>query len=219
MDVYNVKNALRLQQREARDSMDPLARQEASAVACRHAIEAWEQLRIDKNRDRLTVFSYLSFGSEISTTPFIEHCWSRGDRVLAPRVDPVTRTMELRQMGQHGDIVPGIWDIPEPAPTSDQWTPEMWSEIDWVVVPGLAFDRHGGRIGYGGGYYDRFTVQIEAEKRAKGYAGPLYVSLLLPGQLQEQVPMTPGDLRVDVLFTPEGPIHCDIEKSKKTNDE
>nr|WP_283657699.1 hypothetical protein [Paenibacillus sp. RC343] len=78
MDVWSVKNALRLQQREARDSMDPLTRQEASAVACRHAIEAWEQLRIDRNGDRLTVFSYLSFGSEISTTPFIEHCWSRG---------------------------------------------------------------------------------------------------------------------------------------------
>lgn len=77
MDVCNVKNALRLQQREARDSMDPLTRQKASAVACRHAIEAWEQLRIDRNGDKLTLFSYLSFGSEISTTPLIEHCWSQ----------------------------------------------------------------------------------------------------------------------------------------------
>ncbi|MGM1019374.1 MAG: 5-formyltetrahydrofolate cyclo-ligase [Bacillota bacterium] len=217
MDVCNVKNALRLKQREARDSMDPLTRQKASAVACRYAIEAWEQLRIDRNGDKLTLFSYLSFGSEISTTPLIEHCWSQGDRVLAPRVNPVTRTMELREMDQYGDIVPGIWNIPEPAHTCEEWSPEMWAEIDWVVVPGLAFDRRGGRIGYGGGYYDRFTAQVEAEKRNNGCAGPLYVSLLLPGQLLKQVPMEPGDLRVDVLFTPEGPLDCDHAKS--TNDE
>ncbi|MGR6125806.1 5-formyltetrahydrofolate cyclo-ligase [Paenibacillus sp. SER-28] len=209
MDVCNVKNALRLQQREARDSMDPLTRQKASAVACRHAIEAWEQLRIDRNGDKLTLFSYLSFGSEISTTPLIEHCWSQGDRVLAPRVDPVTRTMELREMDQYGDIVPGIWNIPEPALTCKEWSPEMWTGIDWVVVPGLAFDRRGGRIGYGGGYYDRFTVQVEAEKRNNSHAGPLYVSLLLPGQLLTQVPMEPRDLRVDVLFTLDGRLDCD----------
>ncbi|AOK91703.1 5-formyltetrahydrofolate cyclo-ligase [Paenibacillus polymyxa] len=209
MDVCNVKNALRLQQREARDSMDPLTRQKASAVACRHAIEAWEQLRIDRNGDKLTLFSYLSFGSEISTTPLIEHCWSQGDRVLAPRVDPVTRTMELREMDQYGDIVPGIWNIPEPALTCKEWSPEMWTEIDWVVVPGLAFDRRGGRIGYGGGYYDRFTVQVEAEKRNNSHVGPLYVSLLLPGQLLTQVPMEPRDLRVDVLFTLDGRLDCD----------
>ncbi|MDY7991992.1 5-formyltetrahydrofolate cyclo-ligase [Paenibacillus polymyxa] len=209
MDVCNVKNALRLQQREARDSMDPLTRQKASAVACRHAIEAWEQLRIDRNGDKLTLFSYLSFGSEISTTPLIEHCWSQGDRVLAPRVDPVTRTMELREMDQYGDIVPGIWNIPEPALTCKEWSPEMWTEIDWVVVPGLAFDRRGGRIGYGGGYYDRFTVQVKAEKRNNSHVGPLYVSLLLPGQLLTQVPMEPRDLRVDVLFTLDGRLDCD----------
>ncbi|KOS03723.1 5-formyltetrahydrofolate cyclo-ligase [Paenibacillus polymyxa] len=209
MDVCNVKNALRLQQREARDSMDPLTRQKASAVACRHAIEAWEQLRIDRNGDKLTLFSYLSFGSEISTTPLIEHCWSQGDRVLAPRVDPVTRTMELREMDQYGDIVPGIWSIPEPALTCKEWSPEMWIGIDWVVVPGLAFDRRGGRIGYGGGYYDRFTVQVEAEKRNNSHVGPLYVSLLLPGQLLTQVPMEPRDLRVDVLFTLDGRLDCD----------
>ncbi|KAF6633268.1 5-formyltetrahydrofolate cyclo-ligase [Paenibacillus sp. LX16] len=209
MDVCNVKNALRLQQRKARESMDPLTRQKASAVACRHAIEAWEQLRIDRNGDKLTLFSYLSFGSEISTTPLIEHCWSQGDRVLAPRVDPVARTMEVREMDQYGDIVPGIWNIPEPALTCKEWSPEMWTGIDWVVVPGLAFDRRGGRIGYGGGYYDRFTVQVEAEKRNNSHVGPLYVSLLLPGQLLTQVPMEPRDLRVDVLFTLDGRLDCD----------
>ncbi|WP_307350373.1 5-formyltetrahydrofolate cyclo-ligase [Paenibacillus polymyxa] len=217
MDVCNVKNALRLQQREARDSMDPLTRQKASAVACRHAIEAWEQLRIDRNGDKLTLFSYLSFGSEISTTPLIEHCWSQGDRVLAPRVDSVTRTMELREMDQNGDIVPGIWNIPEPALTCKEWSPEMWTGIDWVVVPGLAFDCRGGRIGYGGGYYDRFTVQVEAEKRNNSHVGPLYVSLLLPGQLLTQVPMEPRDLRVDVLFTLDGRLDCDY--AKLANDE
>lgn len=217
MDVCSVKNALRRQQREARDSMNRLTRQKASAAACRHAIEAWEQLRIDRNGEKLTLFSYLSFGSEISTAPLIEHCWSQGDRVLAPRVNPATRTMELREMDQHGDIVPGIWNIPEPALTCEEWLPARWMEIDWVVVPGLAFDRLGGRIGYGGGYYDRFTAQVKAGKRNSACPGPLYVSLLLPGQLLERVPMEPGDLSVDVLFTPDGSLDCD--HAKPTNDE
>ncbi|MCC3382015.1 5-formyltetrahydrofolate cyclo-ligase [Paenibacillus farraposensis] len=217
MDVCSVKNALRRQQREARDSMNLLTRQKASAAACRHAIEAWEQLRIDRNGEKLTLFSYLSFGSEISTAPLIEHCWSQGDRVLAPRVNPATRTMELREMDQHEDIVPGIWNIPEPALTCEEWLPARWMEIDWVVVPGLAFDRLGGRIGYGGGYYDRFTAQVKAGKHNSACPGPLYVSLLLPGQLLERVPMEPGDLSVDVLFTPDGSLDCDHAKS--TNDE
>lgn len=46
-------------------------------------------------------------------------------------------------MDQYGDIVPGIWNIPEPALTCKEWSPEMWTGIDWVVVPGLAFDRRG----------------------------------------------------------------------------
>ena len=53
--------------------------------------------------------------------------------------------------------------IPEPKDTCEVLQREEWLNIDLVIVPGLGYDLHGGRIGYGGGYYDRFAEQLEAE--------------------------------------------------------
>ncbi|MDP4098919.1 5-formyltetrahydrofolate cyclo-ligase [Paenibacillus sp. P96] len=206
MDVRTIKARLRAEMRSLRNEMSAAERLRASAAACGHAIKLWEELRAVSGWKQLTLFTYLSFGSELDTTPLVRHCWSRGDRVLAPKVDKVSRTFELRSIKSVDELSSGSWGIPEPVEACPLWPVRQWSQLDWVVVPGLAFDLAGGRIGYGGGFYDRFTRTLLQECSRMGEAGPSFVSLALPGQIISHIPMEPGDLRVDRLITAEGAI-------------
>jgi 5-formyltetrahydrofolate cyclo-ligase len=86
--------------------------------------------------------------------------------------------------------------------------PEDWPALDLVLVPGLGYDLRGGRIGYGGGYYDRFAACLENHCAKQG-KGPLMAALVLPGQLEPDIPMDPLDLRLDLLITPEGILHIE----------
>lgn len=192
--------------RSLRNEMNAAERLRASADACGHAIRQWEELRVNSRQERLTLFTYLSFGSELDTTLLIEHCWSRGDRVLAPRVNRTAGRFELRVIKDASALVSGSWGIPEPGEACPLLPAGQWPQLDWVVVPGLAFDLTGGRIGYGGGYYDRFTETLRQECIRRGTVGPAFVSLALPGQIIGHIPMEPGDLRVDKLITAEGVI-------------
>lgn len=82
-------------------------------------------------------------------------------RIAAPYIIPGTREMEHFLVSPHTHLVVNQWRIPEPDPTtSEKIQPE---EIDIVLVPLLAFDRKGYRVGYGGGYYDRFLPQTRRE--------------------------------------------------------
>jgi 5-formyltetrahydrofolate cyclo-ligase len=73
-------------------------------------------------------------------------------------------------------------------------------QIDCVFVPGLAFDRHGGRLGFGGGYYDRFLCHISPLASVCGLAFGI--------QVVPCVPQMPHDIRMHVLVTEQGPIPC-----------
>ena len=89
------------------------------------------------------------------------------------------------------DIVPGWLGIPEPRPTAPQVPPES---IDWVLVPGLAFDATGRRLGYGGGFYDRLLPLLRP--------GVQCVAGALDLQIVDEVPASPHDRRVDLVITP-----------------
>ncbi|MFB5762798.1 5-formyltetrahydrofolate cyclo-ligase [Paenibacillus medicaginis] len=206
MDIRTIKARLRADMRSLRNEMSPAERQRAAADACGHAIQQWEVLRKGSGKERLTLFTYLSFGSEPDTTLLIQHCWSCGDLVLAPRVNRAAGRFELRVIEDASGFASGSWGIPEPDEVCPLWPVGQWAQLDWVVVPGLAFDLSGGRIGYGGGYYDRFTETLLQECVRTGAAGPASVSLALPGQIIGHIPMEPGDLRVDKLITAEGVI-------------
>ncbi|MFM9276405.1 5-formyltetrahydrofolate cyclo-ligase [Paenibacillus jiagnxiensis] len=206
MDVRTIKARLRAEMRSLRNEMSSAERQRASRDACGHAIRQWEELRENSRQERLTLFTYLSFGSELDTTLLIEHCWSRGDCVLAPRVNRTAGRFELRVIKGASELASGAWGIPEPVEACPLWPVEQWAQLDWVVVPGLAFDLIGGRIGYGGGYYDRFTETLLHERVRTGAAGPNFVALALPRQIIGHIPLEPGDLKVDKLITAEGVI-------------
>ena len=116
-------------------------------------------------------------------------------RIVAPKADMATRTMESYLLDETTELVPSPWGIPEPS-GGEPVPPEA---IDWMVVPLLAFDERGYRVGYGKGFYDRYLARCRPGVRKVGLsyfdpvseitdAGPLDVRLdycLTPGRVWE----------------------------------
>ena len=142
-----------------------------------------------------TVLAYASFGSEIETRPLLEAAIAGGKRLLLPRVDRASAALDVHVVKDLAtDLRAGGWGIPEPHPET---CPGCGAEeADWILVPGAAFDRRGGRIGYGRGYYDKLLAAV----RAAGSGAPL-VAAAFEVQLVDEVPMEAHDVRVDMVIT------------------
>jgi len=132
-----------------------------------------------------TVMAFTSFGSEVDTGPIIDGLEGGGRRVVLPRVEgPVIVPVSYRS----GDLVmPSSFGALEPA----DGEPVVPEEIDVVIVPGLAFDRSGHRVGYGRGYYDRFMGLLRPDALSAGVCFSV--------QLVEEVPHGRGDRPVDLV--------------------
>ena len=133
----------------------------------------------------------LAFRSEWNTRPLLDAALAASKTVVVPRVDRQTRMLELHSIADPDrDIVHGHLDIPEPLPTRPRVSRDA---IDFVLVPGVAFDPEGRRLGYGGGYYDRLLPLLSP--RAARVAGAFDI------QIVERVPAAPHDVRVDAIVT------------------
>jgi len=187
-DVSAEKRALRDRVRLIRDAADPEHRREWSACICDQLLRECDLVGAG------SVFSYAGFGSEIDTLPFNRMLLERRLALILPRVDRATGGLVLyRVRDLEADCVPGVWGIREPDPRRCEVVAP--SEIDWMLLPGLAFDRHGGRLGYGGGYYDRLLPQLPALRR---------VAAAFHCQIVDAVPRGPHDVPMDVVITERG---------------
>jgi len=135
-----------------------------------------------------TVMAFWSFGSEVPTEPLLLALHERGTTVALPRI--VERELEARSYEPGDPITRTPFDAAEP---SDGRTIAP-AEVDVIVTPGVAFDRSGARVGYGGGYYDRFfrTTRDDALRAGIGFGVQL---------VQEPLPSGSFDLPLDVLVT------------------
>ena len=139
-----------------------------------------------------TLFIYVNFRSEVETLELIAHCLDKGKRVAVPLVEAATHSMlPLLIKDPEKDLVPGYYGIPEPDP--QKCILANAKAIDVAVIPGSVFDINGGRLGYGGGYYDRFLLNHAPQARRIGLAFEL--------QVVDQVPIMPHDQPLDILVT------------------
>jgi len=179
------KLALRRRVLADRDALPTAVRTAASAAIAARIVE-----RADFRAAR-TVLLTLPFGSEWDTVAVMRAALAAGQTVAVPRVDKASRMLELHAIADpERDIVAGYRDIPEPLPACPLVSRDT---IDFVLVPGVAFDRLGRRIGYGGGYYDRLLPLLSP--RAARVAGAFDV------QLVARVPAAPHDVAVDAVVT------------------
>jgi 5-formyltetrahydrofolate cyclo-ligase len=206
------KQQLRHQMKHIRSAMtEDDRRRQALEASIRAESQILSPLR-RANGGSLTVFSYVSFGDEPDTNYLIDNCIAQGDRVLIPKIAP-QHEMELYRYRDRESLITGRWGIAEPRGDRDLWPLGRWGELNVVIVPGLAFDATGGRIGYGGGYYDRFMSKLLELIHVDNDNSLLVASLVLDEQLIEaSIPMEDHDFRVDMLFTASRIIYTGINR-------
>ena len=140
-----------------------------------------------------TVMLYVGIRSEVRTQPLLSVAVAQGKRVVVPYC--VGNELGLFLLESLDELAPGIYGIPEPRPELRALPGKRLQaeRIDVVMVPGVAFDRRGGRLGHGKGYYDRFLPRLRPDALAVGVA--------FECQLVPEVPMLPGDVFMDRVIT------------------
>ena len=134
-----------------------------------------------------TVFCFVGVGREVDTAPILRRVLAEGKRLCVP-LCLGRGVMELRAVTRLDELTPGAYGIPEPPAHSPAVPPH---EVDLAVLPCVTCSAAGGRLGRGGGYYDRFLAQ---------YEGPA-AALCRAALLQEELPLEPHDRPVSMVVT------------------
>ncbi len=151
--------------------------------------------------DAEAVLIYLAFRSEASTDAIIETALQAGKLVAAPQTRRAGQIMRALRLTNLQDVTVGEWGMREPRVGAEELiAPEAF---DLIVVPGLAFTLRGDRLGYGGGYYDRYLPLIRQDA--------LSVGIGYEFQVMDRLPAEPFDRRVDWLVTPARVIACAMD--------
>ena len=179
MEIEKAKMELRARMRAA---FDNTARETASVIICEklRALPEWQTAKV--------VMGFAPLGDEPDIEPLL--CATRATAL--PRwIDDGYEPAQISNL--QTDLCPGKFAVREPTPEC----PTMeWSEVDVILVPGLAFDKAGNRMGRGGGYYDRLLDCARA-------AGPVTaVGVCFEWQCVVQVPVEPHDRPVDLVVSP-----------------
>ncbi|KMP25108.1 5-formyltetrahydrofolate cyclo-ligase [Bacillus albus] len=139
-----------------------------------------------------TIGITLSMENEVNTYPIIKKAWEEGKKVVVPKCNKGTRTMSFRQISNFDQLETVYMNLREPIPAL---TGEVNAdEIDLQIVPGVAYTARGERIGYGGGYYDRYLVHYKGKT----------LSLAYSFQMVDHIPVEPFDKNVEKIITEKG---------------
>jgi len=173
----------------------------ANALAARRALKPKEAAKkSDAILQRLrslaefesarTILTYVSSkDNEVDTTALIRSAIETNKKVAVPVALPSTREMTWSELKSPDELEPSTFDILEPR--EDSIRPVQPAQTDVAIVPGIAFDTACHRIGYGGGYYDRFLATFGGKKVALAYEVQIY----------DSIPAEPHDLPVDIIVT------------------
>lgn len=186
-DIALQKKQLRQQLSAIRNSLSEQLRLQQSEEACKHAAEL-----IHMNRIR-SVLVYVPFRSEVDTWPLIHWCWQHQLKVLVPRCDVATRAMILYPLYNKDQLRSGAYGIMEP---DDQQLQPSDDIPEAVLVPGLAFNNKGQRLGYGGGYYDRLYERLKHQT--------VWIGMAHEQQFVDDIPVDSYDIVLNFVVSNKG---------------
>lgn len=184
------KNLLREKMRASRRQIDPAWKVTASqAIILRlEALPIFQQAQV--------IHTYVAWRNEVENHDLIQRLLREGRRVVVPKVEPATGQLQHYFIADFSELQKGAFGILEPLPAPDRLAAP--SQFDLVLVPGLAFDRAGNRLGMGKGHYDRFLAEVRAPKIALAY----------DFQLAEKLPAEARDQRLNIIITEKNVILC-----------
>lgn len=184
------KEELRKRLAGLRRTLSAETRKQRSEALCTAlaAHEAFEKARV--------VAGYAPLRFEADPSPLLERAWAAGKTVVLPRVSVATHSLALHQVSRDSELVESAFSVREPREDAPL---VALDQVDLVIVPGLAFDERGHRLGYGKGFYDGLLPRLPNAVRV-GIAFEL--SLLV------EVPAAAHDAQVHWIFTDRRVIRC-----------
>ncbi|MFZ5753176.1 MAG: 5-formyltetrahydrofolate cyclo-ligase [Bacillota bacterium] len=138
-----------------------------------------------------TILIYLAYNKELDTSAIMQTAWQQKKKIVVPVCQPRDRSLLLSELLDFNELAPGTWGILEPK--AEFLRPVPVQNIDLLIIPCVAFDREGYRLGYGGGYFDRFLPAIRSDCTKVGLAYDF--------QLLDELPREPHDTAVDIIIT------------------
>ena len=197
-ETQREKAALRTRMRAMRRALG-----EAEQARCAQAV--LERLRgLAPYRNARCVMAYAAARGELPLSAVLQDVLSTGRVLLLPRCD-APGEMTARRVTALWQLRPGAYGLPEPGADCPAIDPQ---DIGLILVPGTAFDRRGGRLGQGGGYYGRFLWRTRA----------LRVGICHDFALLDRVPAQAHDARMDMIITPGAWIDCRQIDGRKEED-
>jgi 5-formyltetrahydrofolate cyclo-ligase len=191
--IHKKKKELRKKVQELRDSIDPELR---GSLSARVAENLWS---IPEFAAAESILFFISFRSEVDTIPMIRRALDEERAVCVPSTDSDHKAMQAcRIFDLENDLQLGNYDIMEPKPECLRPVPP--NELDVVLMPGVAFDFTGARLGYGGGYYDRFLEKCSPRC--------MLIAIAFELQMVEHVPCADHDHHVHKIVTEKRVIDC-----------
>ncbi|XP_038692719.1 5-formyltetrahydrofolate cyclo-ligase, mitochondrial isoform X2 [Tripterygium wilfordii] len=202
--LFQQKRSLRSRLRKQLKNMDPIQRSQEDNAIQNIVLEApWF-------RASESMCAYISCASlrEVDTSRIVSETKRK---LYVPRVEDRNSNMRMLKISSLEDLIANSMNILEPALVDFQGNQRedvMQAEdpVDLIIVPGLAFDKSGRRLGRGGGYYDMFLKKYQELATQQKWKQPLLVAVSYSLQIleEEAIPVTPSDVPVDALVSPAG---------------
>lgn len=184
------KSVLRKQVKELIAVMPNEQYNKLSAVICDKALQE------PSIQEGETIAVTISNRPEVDTSILIKNLWKLGKRVAVPKCNAKTKEMDFYVIQDFSQLETVYMHLKEPIPSLTSYVGA--DDIDLIIVPGVVFDLSGYRVGYGGGYYDRYLTN---------YKGAL-LALVFDEQLFPQVPSESHDIPVHRILTQTVTIDC-----------
>lgn len=194
------KTTLRNKVRQALSTISDEAYRNQSLAVVKKVLQ--EPYIIEANTIGVTI----SNKPEVDTILLIEELWQLGKKVAVPKCHPRTREMSFYAIESFAQLETVYMHLREPIPERCEFVDA--NEMEVILVPGVVFDRYGYRIGYGGGYYDRYVLNYKKGK---------LLSMLFDEQIIDRVPTEEHDCPVDIIVTPSKRIDCVGQRGANEN--
>jgi 5-formyltetrahydrofolate cyclo-ligase len=183
------KTRVRQAMRERREAMTPAERLDKSRRIC--------GCILDLIRDGETVMVYSSKELEVNTRFIIGALLASGNPVIVPIIVREDVSLRLSYLKDPSVLVLSTFGVPEPIGSEIPARPE---DVDTIILPMLGYDREGGRLGYGAGYYDRFLARNPRIRR---------IGIAFSCQEADKIPCDENDIHMNLIITEEGVVYSD----------
>ena len=157
-------------------------------------------LRLPEYRQASVVLGYMNFGTEFTSELWVAQVLADGRRLVLPKVNHHTNHLDLYRVDDpETQLASGLWGIREPIVERCERLNSL-NEVEFALLPGVAFTRNGDRLGYGGGFYDKLLASMAHR--------PPLVAAAFALQIVTDIPQEPTDIRVEWIITEQETIDC-----------